>query len=178
MTQRSDVYGKALYELCASEHCEDGVLQELTVLSSSFSQEPDFLRLLSAPTLTKTQRCGIIDESFQGKVHPYVLNFLKILTEKGCIRHFSDCFKAFQSCYDDDHGILPVTAVSAVALTEEQTARLTEKLEKRTGKTVRLTVRIDGECLGGLRLIYDGQHLDGTIAARLRSIRSQLTTDV
>ncbi len=178
MSQKTAVYGQALYELCAGEHCENEVLQQLGVLQESFSAEPGFLKLLSTPTLTKPQRCSIIDESFRGKVHPYVLNFLKILTEKDCIRHFSGCFKAYQACYDDANGILPVTAVSAIALTPEQTARLIAKLEQRTGKAIRLTLRLDEECLGGMRLIYDGQHLDGTVAGRLRSIRSQLTTDV
>ena len=39
---------------------------------------------------------AIIDESFGGKVHVYVLNFLKLLTEKQCIRCFEDCCKVYQ----------------------------------------------------------------------------------
>ncbi len=178
MTQVGTVYGQALYELCCSEGCEESVLQELAVLDESFSKTPEFLRLLASPNLTKPERCTIVDDSFRGRVHPYVLNFLKILTEKGYSRHFSSCFREYQARYDEDHGILPVTAVSAVALSYEQQERLTEKLQKRTGKTVRLTVQLDEKCLGGLRLEYAGQQLDGTLEHRLRSLKDHLNTEV
>ena len=79
MSQVGAVYGQALYDLTKEDSCSQRVLQELTVLKESFEQEPKFLRLLSAPNLSKEERCGILDESFREKVHPYVLNFLKIL---------------------------------------------------------------------------------------------------
>ena len=89
MTQVGTVYGEALYELCHSEALAETVLEQLTVLGKSFVAEPDFLRLLAAPNLTKEERCRILDDSFRGKVHPYVLNFLKIRAEKGYARHSS-----------------------------------------------------------------------------------------
>ena len=50
--------------------------------------------------MPKEERVRILDDSFRGKLHPYVLNFLKILTEKGYMRHFSDCCKAFEESYN------------------------------------------------------------------------------
>ena len=79
MTQAGTVYGEALYDLAGSEGLDLEILQQLKVLDEAFCAEPDFLRLLSSPNLSKPERCGVLDSSFRGKLHPYILNFLKIL---------------------------------------------------------------------------------------------------
>ena len=178
MTQIGNVYGESLYELAKEENLTAGIIQQLKVLKDSFRQEPDFVKLLSTPGLTKAERCKILDDSFRGTVHPYVLNFLKILTEKGYMRYFSDCCDAFAALYNQDNGILPVTAVTAVALSEAQAEKLTGKLAQLTGKHIELMNRIDPSCLGGVRLDYDGQRLDDTVSHRMDTIRDLLKNTV
>ena len=178
MTDVGSVYGKSLYELAREEALDALVAQQLSVLQQSFQQEPDFLRLLSSPNLTKQERCQILDSSFRGKVHPYLLNFMKILTEKSYIRHFSDCCDAYAELYNQEHGILNVTAVSAVALSAAQAEKLKDKLARITGKQIALRNRIDPHVLGGIRLDYDGQRLDDTVSHRLDAIRDLLNKTV
>ena len=171
MTGVGNVYGEALYLLAKEEDRSKTILEELKALDESFSQEPDFLRLLSSPNLPKAERCQILDNSFRGKIDPYLLNFMKILTEKGYIRHFSDCRKGYTLHYNQDNGILSVTAVTAVALSAEQA-------DKLTGKTIELVNRVDPGIYGGVRLDYDGQRLDDTVAHRLENIRNLLKNTV
>lgn len=178
MTGVGNVYGEALYLLAKEEYRSKTILEELKVLDESFSQEPDFLRLLSSPNLPKAERCQILDDSFRGKIDPYLLNFMKILTEKGYIRHFSDCRKGYTLHYNQDNGILSVTAVTAVALSGAQAEKLTGKLESITGKTIELINRVDPGVYGGVRLDYDGQRLDDTVAHRLENIRNLLKNTV
>ena len=178
MSQVASTYAQALYSLAREEGAEALFLNQLDVLQTAFSQEPAFIGLLSAPELPKQERCQILDSSLRSQVHPYVLNFLKILTEKGYPRHFSDCCAAYRNRYNQDHGILPVRAVTAVALTESQSARLCEKLQTITGKTIELTNRVEPGVLGGVRLDYDGKQLDDTVSHRLENIRNLLNTTV
>jgi len=178
MSQIGNAYAQALYSLVRDEGDTKSVLQQLAALEESFRAEPDFLRLLDTPNLSKEQRCRILDDSFRGKVDPYVLNFMKLLTEKGYIRLFADCCHAYREQYNEDNGILPVCAVTAVPMDKTQTAKLTAKLTKITGKTVELTNRIDPACLGGVRLDYDGKRVDGTVQSRLDAIRSLLKNTV
>lgn len=178
MTEVGTIYGGALYDLAAAEDLSEEILAQLQVLSAGFAEEPAFVKLLSSHSLPKMERCKIVDDSFAGKVHPYVLNFLKLLTEKGYIRYFVDCCKAYRIRYNEAHNILPVTAVTAVALTEDQSARLTVKLEKLTEKKVELTNRIDAQVLGGVRLDFDGKCVDDTLANRLASINHLLNNTI
>ena len=178
MTQIGSVYGQALYSLAREEDLDLVILEQLKVLDQSFSQEPDFLKLLSAPNLTKEERCGIIDRCFREQVHVYVCSFLKILMEKGYIRRFPECVEAYRQMYNEDHGILRVTAVTALALTEAQSAKLCAKLAQTTGKNIDLINRVDPSCIGGVRLDYDGKRLDDTVSHRLDAVRSLLKNTV
>lgn len=178
MTQTGRVYGEALYSLAREENLADAVLSDLTALDTAFRSEQDFIRLLCAPNIPKEERCQILDSSFRGKVQPYVLNFLKLLTEHGYMRQFSACCEAYQEQYNEDHGILPVRAVTAVPLSDAMQDKLTHKLEKVTGKTVRLDCRVDPQVMGGIRLDFDGKRLDDTVQHRLEAIDSLLKNTV
>ncbi len=178
MTGIGNVYGEALYLLAKEDGLTDRIVSELAVLEESFRQEPDFLRLLVAANLPWQERCAIVDRCFRDQVHEYVLNFLKLLTEKGYARSFGDCCAAYRSHYNQDNGILPVTAVTAVPLSGSQAEKLTDKLTRITGKTVSLANRVDPSVLGGMRLDYDGKRLDDTVAHRLDSLRSLLKNTV
>ena len=174
MTQVGSVYGEALYTLAVEENLSGTIGAELSALEQAFRAEPDFIRLLGTPNLSVQERCNILDDSFRGKVQPYVLNFLKILTEKGYMRYFSDCCKAYEESYNRDNGILPVTAITAVSLNPAQAEKLTAKLCQITGKQVKLLNRVDPQVLGGVRLDYDGKQLDDTVSHRLDAVRDML----
>ena len=178
MTQAVCTYAQALYDLAKEEGLEKTILEELKVLEKVFAENPQYSKLLSTPDIPKQERCGVLDEAFRGKVHPYVLNFLKILTEKGYIRQFPDCCDAYRGFYNEDNGILVVKAQSAVELTDAQKQKLTAKLIATTGKTIDLQCSIDPAVLGGLRLSYDGKQVDGTVKNRMDAIGKLLKNTV
>ena len=168
------VYAQALYELCREENKEQEVLGELKTLEQVFEENPAYIRLLSAPNLTKGERIAVLDEGFRGKVSEYVLNFLKILVEKGHIRHAAECFRAFGALYNMDNGILTVEAVTAVALQDAQQQKMQEKLSLITGKKVEIKNTVNAAILGGVQLRYDGKQVDDTVRGRLDSVRELL----
>ena len=178
MTEIANVYGGAIYDLAKDENLTEQVRQQLDVLDQAFAQEPAFVRLLSSPSLSKPERVQVIEDSFRSTLHPYVLNFMKILTEKGYIRHFSGCCKVYRDRYNTDNGILPVTAVTAVPLSDALRNKLADKLTTVTGKRIELTCKVDPDCLGGVRLDYDGKRLDDTVSHRLDSVRGLLKNTV
>ena len=178
MNQIGSAYGEALYDLAAEEHLEETILQQLLVLKQSFAQQPQFVQLLASPALSKAERCEILENSFSGKLEQYLLNFLMLLTEKNYIRYFPDCCNSYVQKYNHAHNILPVSAVTAVPLTPEQTARLTEKLAALTGKQIALDNRVDPACVGGVRLDYEGVQLDDTVAHRLEQVHRLLKNTV
>ena len=178
MTEQSREYGEGLYALCAEEALSGDVLEQLDVLNDSFKAQPDYLRLLSNMSLGREERLGILDHTLRGQVHPYVLNFMKILCEAGAIRLLPGCLRSYERRYDQDHNILKARAVTAVEMTQEQQEALRQKLSAVTGKTIRLTCRTDPDCLGGVRVEMDGQRLDGTVRRHLEDMNDLLSKAV
>ena len=178
MNRIGTVYGQGLYALAKEEGLDGTILEQLQILEDCFNAQPDFVKLLASYNLSKQERTGILEESFRGKVHVYVLNFLKLLTEKGNIAHFADCCEVYRDLYNGDRGILQVQAVSAIELTENQKQQLTDKLSAITGKTIDLVCKVDKSVLGGIRLNYSGMQVDGTVQSRLQAIEKRLKNTV
>ena len=176
MTETARMYGGSLYELAAEEGLDERVLAELDAAVGLLRQNPDYLRLLSTPSIPKHERCALLDEAFRGQVHPYVLNFLKLLCENGTLRELSGCARAYRVRYNEAHGILEAAAVCAVPLTEAQIRQLHQKLEAVTGKSISLSTRVDPSVLGGIRLELEGTQLDGTVQSRLASLRRKIAS--
>ena len=178
MSRAGAVYGQGLYALAKEEGLGESILGELTVLETAFAENPEFLKLLASHNIPRQERTDLLEDSFRGKVHLYVLNFLKLLTDKDCIRQFPACCKAYREQYNADKGILEVRVLSAIALNEGQKQRLTDKLTAITGKKIALLCRVDPAVLGGIRLRYDGLQVDGTVQGRLEALGKTLKNEV
>ena len=63
MTQIGTVYGQALYALAQEENLSEEILQQLQVLQECFDAEPEYVQLLSCVSLSKPERCQLLDES-------------------------------------------------------------------------------------------------------------------
>ena len=174
MTEIARMYGGSLYDLAAEEGLETRILEELDAVADILKQDPEYLHLLSIPSIPKKERCALLDEALRGQVHLYVLNFLKILCEHGTLRELPGCARAYRIRYNAAHGILEATATSAVPLTEEQKTALRQKLEATTGKTIDLAAKVDKAVLGGIRLDIEGTELDGTVQNRLATLRRNI----
>lgn len=169
--------GKALYSLAREEGQAQPILVQLLVLERCFRAEPGFAALLSAPNIPKQERCAIVDRVLGREVHPYVRNFLKILTERCAARDFGGCVRVYEDLYNRDNGIQTAAVTSAHPLSAEQRRRLTDALSRATGKSIRLSCRTDPKILGGLRVELDGKQLDGTLRRRLEDLETHLRND-
>lgn len=174
MTQTGRLYGGSLYDLAAEEQRTDIYLEEMQAIRRIFRENPEYLQLLSEPALAKEERLGLIDAAFSRQAQPYLVNFLKLLCEKGLIREFAGCTEEFTRRYNQEHGIAEAIVTSAVELSKEQTESLKTRLEKISGKQVSLTCRTDPSVLAGLRVELEGKQLDGTVQGRISELSAKI----
>ncbi len=177
MTAAAKRYGGSLYDLAAEEGLAARLLEELETAAACIEGQPDYLRLLSTPSVPKRERCALLDAAFAG-AHPYLVNFLKLLCEEGLLGQLKGCLAAYRARYNEDNGILEVTARTAVPLTESQRQQLCRKLAALTGKTIRLAEKLDPGVLGGVRLDWGSTRLDGTVRTRLEALGGAIGSTV
>ena len=178
MTEFGREYGDGLYELCAEEGLDEQVLGELDCLKKLFKEQPDFVRLLMNMTLSRDERLTIADAALRGQVHPYVLNFIKILVERGAVSEFAGCAEAYRERYAKAHDIAEANVTTATALSDEQRKALTERLDRLTGQKVQLKEHVAPEVMGGVLLELNGKRYDNTVRQRLDNIRRAISGNV
>ena len=131
MTELAREYGDGLYALCAEENLSADMLSELQELKKCLREEPDFFRLLSNMSLSKEERVGILDNALRGQVHPYLLNFLKILCERGALNEFEGCEAAYRESYNRDHSVVEASVTTSAPLLEMNGQRYDNTLRHR-----------------------------------------------
>ena len=178
MMKDSDLYGQSLYDLASSENLADDILCQMQTVRQLFTENPDYVRLLTEPSIPKKQRLALLDEAFGSDMQPYLLNFLKILVENGMVRDFGGCCRRYTALYNADRGIAQAEVTSAVPLSGQQLERLRAKMEEISGKKIQLQPKVDPSVLGGLRVSLEGKLLDGTVKGRLDDLRRKVSETV
>ena len=171
-------YGGGLYELAVEEgaELEERLLAETRMLGEVFTDS--YLRLLTTPEISKTERVGLAAEALDGRVHPYLVNFVSIMVERGAAREIPGCFAEYERLYFQRHGILRASAESAVPLTDAQREKITARLEARTGMRIELSCTVTPGLIGGIRLTFDNRLIDDTARTKLKTIANSLANAV
>ena len=170
-------YGKALFLITEEDGVTDKILSDVKTAERVLESNPDYIKLLDSPALSKDERVGLVSKAFSG-VDERLSNLLKILTEKRIMHTFVRISKTYYALYDESRGILRVEAVTAIPLSEKQAKAIKDKLAYSLGKTVMLTNTVDPAILGGAKLRYSGVQLDGSVKTRLDKFEDALKETV
>lgn len=170
-------YGRALFLLTEEVGTTERVREDVTVLRSAVKENPDVIKLLDTPAVSKEERLAVIDKIMAG-LDGHLTNLVKMLAEKREAHSLVKVLDAYLAVYDEARGIERVEVISAVALSPEQSERLRGRLERKTGKTIIIVNTVDKSVLGGIKLRYMGIQLDGTLKTRLDTFERALTETV
>ena len=175
MTDTAAVYGNSLFELAEEEGITDVIMPEIDTVDRLFRDNPDYIRVLREPSISKKDRLKLIDEAFSGRINRYLLNFLKILCENDYAGELPGCAAQFRSRYNEANDISEARVTSAVKLDETQREALISRLESMSGRKIILKEKVDAKIVAGLKVELDGKEFDGTAAGRIKAIRKRVS---
>ena len=174
MTGLAKEYGEGLYELARDERLLEDMHGEIVEIAALLKAQPDFTRLLTSRAIERDKRLEVVDDTFKGRCHAYIVNFMKLLVEKERFDCFLDAAEWFHRRYNEDFGIVEARVTSAVALSDDDQAALRQKLQEMSHKTVSLITRVDPTLIGGIRVEMDGKRYDNTIQNKLSRLKQSL----
>ena len=61
MTQTARIYGGSLYDLAVEEKLTETILEQMEEVRTLFWDNPDYVRLLSEPSIPKGERTKLIE---------------------------------------------------------------------------------------------------------------------
>ena len=178
MTSLGREYGEGLYELAREEHVLEEVHGQLMEIIDLIGEQPAFRQLLCSRAIERENRIRVVEETFQDRVHPFVLNFIKLLVDRERFFAFDDCVKYFHGRFIDELGIVEAHVTTAVPLSEGWLEALRAKLREISGKRVDLKRRVDPNLIGGVRVEMEGRRYDNTIQNRLDRLRHNLVNNL
>ena len=175
MTEMSKSYADALFSLALETNTVFETLMTLKEIRDGLYATEGALDLLASPSIPKDERCAVLEKAF-GEVNPeHVLSFVGVLVQHGHIRELNDCVEAYTALHDEHARLSTAYVTSAVELTADEKAKLTEKLGQKLGRTIHLECAVDPSLLGGLVVNVDGKVIDGSLKHKLQEIKEVMT---
>lgn len=151
------------------------VADELDLVAHVVGADAAFQRFFADPSIGQEAKGAAIDAlAKKGKLGEAMRRFLPVLVANrrlGLIGAIRDAFAALK---DERVGIVSAEATTAMPLSAAEAKRLHAALEALTGRTVRVTHRVDPSVLGGARTRIGSKVYDGTLRHKLDTLRGRL----
>ena len=176
MTEIAKEYGAALFMLACEEDKKGEYAEALMMIKETFLEYPQYIELLSSPSISLNERLSVIDKAFLDTVPQHVLYYLKLLCEKGRITYFLESVDEYKALLDASEHISNAKIISAVELTEDEKQKLIAKLELINKGKVAAEYFVDPALLGGLIVEVDGRVMDGSLRHRLQEVKEVMNT--
>lgn len=173
MNNCGNEYAKALFTLALEQNALEEFSDCLKVINEATANNCEYLEYLFSPAEPLSNRLKAIDEAFS-TAPEMIVSFLKLLCENGRIRELPEYINDFFELKQYHENSITAFVYSAVALSDEQKQRLTDKLSAKYKKNVVPVYTVDASLLGGIKIEIDGKTLDGSIFKKLSSIKGAM----
>ena len=170
-------YAKSLIDLAAENGLLDQVNNDMAGIESVFKQNHQLVAVMKNPIVKGDKKQAILQALFNGKVNPFTLSLLALLTKKHRESVVFEVSTEFQKQYREKMGIKIVEVVTTQPITDDQRANFKSILASKA-KKIELIERIDETILGGFVLRMDDEQIDESVVAKLNKIKNKFTEQV
>jgi F-type H+-transporting ATPase subunit delta len=177
MSVAANRYARALIDILYPEKAEAGYHQ-LEQFLSLLNDQPDVRRFLENPTTAGERRKRLLSElSSALKMDQRVANFIGILVDRDRLPIFEEIVETYQKFLDEKLGIVRARVTAAQSLDAGQQEELTARLQKATGKHIRMEVAVDASLIGGVVAQVGSTIYDGSVRQQLQAFKSRLSEE-
>ena len=174
MSVAANRYARALIDVLYPEKAEAG-LQQLQEFLTLLNEEADARRFLENPTMAGERRKRLMKEiSGALSLDQRVANFIGILVDRDRLPDLEEIVQTYQKFLDEKLGIIRARVTSAHSLDAAQQKDLAVRLERATGKQVRMEVAVDPTLIGGVVAQVGSTIYDGSVRQQLQAFRNRL----
>lgn len=172
----SRTYGDALFELAIEEKKEDLFLSEAEAFLDVLRGDDELVRFMKHPKIVKEEKLkagkAMFDQSFSREF----AGFLFLLIQKDRFEETEKILEYFIERMKEYKKIGVAYVSTAVALSEEQKRKVTERLLETTDyETFEMNFKVDQELLGGMVIRIKDRVVDTSVKNKLRQLSKQLS---
>lgn len=168
-------YAEALFKACTEQKAD---LSDATVWVdelAAIASDSQLRQVIDSPKVTSGQILDVIVGVARGALSPMASNFLRTVADNGRLRALPEIAAQFRALVNQTKGSSDAVVVSAFDISAQALEELSATLEKRFGRKLHLTVKVDPALIGGIRVVVGDEVLDTSVKARLEQMKAALT---
>ncbi|MBI2871761.1 MAG: F0F1 ATP synthase subunit delta [Chloroflexi bacterium] len=165
-------YAQAVFQIAESQGQLDRWVEELYHAAEVFSDSA-LMAYLGQPRVRLDEKVRIVRELLK-EADPLLQNLVCLLASRLSLELLPSVAAQYQELLFRRRGRERAEVVSAVPLNRRQEAQIRARLERLLRKEVVLTTRVDPAVVGGLVVRVGDKVLDGSVRARLESMKQAL----
>ena len=168
-------YGDALFELALEQNNLDSIAEQVDILTQSFAENPELLKLLTHPKISKEEKVSVIENIFKGRFSDDIVGFLVIITQKDRGAEIEAILNYFLAKVREYKKIGVARVTSAVELSADQKKRVEEKLLQQTSyESFEVDYSVDASLIGGMVIRIGDRVVDSSIRTKLDNMTKNL----
>ena len=171
--QLGDVYAKAFLGFAKESNKLDELVGELGEVVGVFTALPKFRLAMESPRIDAADKVGMLEKGFRGKCSSELLNFLKLLAQKGRFDCLSSIHGSAVKAHDEMAGRVKATLTTASEVSDSLSSSIARKLSEILGKEVSLSCNVDPDIIGGMVVRVGDTVYDGSVVNQLQQVRTK-----
>ena len=171
---RTTAYAEALFAVARAEGPLAEIEDELFRVAQVVRGNDELRDKLADPHIPVATRQQVVFDLLDGKAQPATTNLVSLVVGNGRVRELPAIVDALVAMTAREANKEVAEVRSAIALTDDQKARLAEALGQATGKQVEVKVIVDPSIKGGLVAQVGDTVIDGSVRRRLDLLKHAL----
>ena len=167
-------YARALFEIARAEGTLDEVEDELFRFARSYESSEELRAALTDDQVPTEKRQAIVEDLLGGKATSTTKQLVSMVVGSGRGRELPAIVDQLVQRAAGSKDLDVAEVRTAIALSDDQQARLKAALENATGKTISLKTVVDPSMLGGVVATIGDTVIDDTVRTRIDQLKGRL----
>jgi F-type H+-transporting ATPase subunit delta len=142
---------------------------------AAIAADPQLRQLADNPKVTVEQVLDVITGVACSALPDAARNFLRVIIENGRLDALPEVAVQFRGIVNRLNGSSDAIVYSAFPVEDAALNDISAALQKRFGRKLNLSVKIDASLIGGVRVVVGDEVLDTSVKARLEQMKAALT---
>lgn len=165
-------YAEALFKASAQELPSVAVwVDELAAIAG----DAQFLQFADNPKATNVEVFDLISSVAKSALSDHAKNFVRTVIENGRLSALPEIANQFRALKNAQSGSSDAVVYSAFPIDGAALVEVAATLEKRFGRKLNVSVELQPELIGGIRVVVGDEVLDTSVKARLEQMKVALT---
>jgi len=169
-----DIYCEVLFELAEESARIDMVMSDLSAVADVLAGEPEFVHILTSPSVTGPQKAEIVRRVFDGRVDELTLDFICVLAKRNRFRLLGLITDRYERLVDRHYDRRIVEVTFARDPDDGYVEKLKADIGQAIKSNVKLDIRIEPEIIGGVVIRTEDRLIDNSVRAALTAAASRV----